>query len=259
MSQSLPHVRNIYSTDSRRVVGLFPQLLGVGGVQEAGRLTAAALDEIAQRRKWDLKLLSLNDEPGTHAVRVSDRAIPLIGFGHSKQGFVWSALGLARGHTSIVLAAHPHLALPAELMKIRDPSLKTIVMSHGIEVWKPLPTLRRLALQRANWVLAPSGDTARKVSEVQLVAKEKVLRLPWPVNQEMLEENGVTVWLDCPFEVVRERVDEVSDRPLARDPGKFRELFESRRSAYAKADYRVEITSDDPAATVASILKLPIF
>jgi len=186
VSQSLPHVRNIYSTDSRRVVGLFPQLLGVGGVQEAGRLTAAALDEIAQRRKWDLKLLSLNDEPGTHAVRVSDRAIPLIGFGHSKQGFVWSALGLARGHTSIVLAAHPHLALPAELMKIRDPSLKTIVMSHGIEVWKPLPTLRRLALQRANWVLAPSGDTARKVSEVQLVAKEKVLRLPWPVNQEML-------------------------------------------------------------------------
>jgi len=80
-----------------------------------------------------------------------------------------------------------------------------------------------------------------------------------PVNQEMLEENGVTVWLDCPFEVVRERVDEVSDRPLARDPGKFRELFESRRSAYAKADYRVEITSDDPAATVASILRLPIF
>jgi shikimate kinase len=78
-------------------------------------------------------------------------------------------------------------------------------------------------------------------------------------NQEMLEENGVTVWLDCPFEVVRERVDGAADRPLARDPGKFRELYESRLSAYARAEYRVEITSDDPAATVAAILKLPIF
>ena len=186
MSQFSPHVRQVSSTDSTRIVGLFPALLGVGGVQEAGRQTAAALDEIARQRKWDLQLLSLNDGPGLHAIRVGGREIPLVGFGRAKKSFVWSALGFGRKNTSIVLAAHPHLALPAELMKIRYPSLKTIVMSHGIEVWRPLPILRRLALRLADWVLAPSSDTARKLSEVQSVPRGKVIRVPWPVNEEML-------------------------------------------------------------------------
>ena len=171
---------------SNRIVGLFTELHGVGGVQEAGRQTTAALDEIARQRKWDLQLLSLNDGPGQHAIRVGEREIPLVGFGRAKKSFVWSALGFARKNTSIVLAAHPHLALPAELMKIRHPSLKTIVMSHGIEVWRPLPIVRRLALGRADCVLAPSSDTERKVSEMQSVPRERVVKVPWPVNEEML-------------------------------------------------------------------------
>jgi len=179
-------VRKISSTHSKRIVGLFPALLGVGGVQEAGRQTAAALNEIARRRRWDLQLLSLNDDPGTRDVRVGDREIPLIGLGRSKQNLVWSALGLARGRTSIVLAAHPHLALPAQLMKVRGTSLKTIVMSHGIEVWKPLPLLRRLSLRQADCLLAPSSDTARKLVEIQSVAKKKIFRLAWPVDEDML-------------------------------------------------------------------------
>jgi shikimate kinase len=76
-------------------------------------------------------------------------------------------------------------------------------------------------------------------------------------NYEMLEENGVTVWLDCPLEVARRRVD--ATRPLARDPERFAELYETRRAAYARADFRVETACDDPAPAVECICKLPIF
>jgi shikimate kinase len=77
-------------------------------------------------------------------------------------------------------------------------------------------------------------------------------------NYNLLEENGVTVWLDCAFETVRERIGEPQNRPLARDPAAFAELFERRRDAYARADFRIDASSD--AATVCSaILKLPIF
>jgi hypothetical protein len=46
---------------------------------------------------------------------------------------------------------------------------------------------------------------------------------------------------------------------LARDPDKFRQLYDDRREGYSKAEYRIEADTDDPAAVVAEILKLPIF
>jgi shikimate kinase len=79
-----------------------------------------------------------------------------------------------------------------------------------------------------------------------------------PANYELLENNGVTVWLDCPLSLIRRRIAESSHRPLARDPKKFELLYCARRESYARADYRVEIAGDDPELAVDSVLQLPI-
>ncbi|HEY6392543.1 MAG TPA: shikimate kinase [Bryobacteraceae bacterium] len=78
-------------------------------------------------------------------------------------------------------------------------------------------------------------------------------------NRDLLEENGISIWLDCPFPTVCRRIEDTSHRPLARDPEKFKALFEDRCAPYSRAEYRIEIDSDDPAEIVAAILKLPIF
>ena len=78
-------------------------------------------------------------------------------------------------------------------------------------------------------------------------------------NQELLIENGITVWLDCPFDRLCARIEGSTHRPLARDPEKFKQLYKDRRAAYEKAEHRIEIQSDHPAAVVAAILKLPVF
>lgn len=80
-----------------------------------------------------------------------------------------------------------------------------------------------------------------------------------PANQKLLEERGVTVWLDCPFPRINARVEGQSHRPLARDPDKFRRLFDDRVEIYCKAEHRIEADTDDPETIVAQILKLPIF
>jgi shikimate kinase len=80
-----------------------------------------------------------------------------------------------------------------------------------------------------------------------------------PNVAELLEENGITIWLDCPFAIVKARVDRAAHRPLARDAEKFKQLYDDRRASYEKADFRIEISGDDPADAVAMILKLPIF
>ncbi len=78
-------------------------------------------------------------------------------------------------------------------------------------------------------------------------------------NYELLENNGVTIWLDCPLEVLERRVARAQHRPLARDLDKFRSLYEARREAYSKADYRIEVSDADATEHVRSIMKLPLF
>jgi shikimate kinase len=75
-----------------------------------------------------------------------------------------------------------------------------------------------------------------------------------PANRELLRDHGTTVWLDCPFETVQRRVAQATTRPLARDPARFAALYAARREAYANADVRVPIESDDAEATVDAIL-----
>jgi len=77
-------------------------------------------------------------------------------------------------------------------------------------------------------------------------------------NREAMLKAGVTVWLDCPFEIVKRRVGMASHRPLARDPERFAQLFEERRPVYALAEVRVAIDCDDPAPAVEAILAHPV-
>ncbi len=76
-------------------------------------------------------------------------------------------------------------------------------------------------------------------------------------NAELIAPNGVTIWLDCPIERIRERIAAQNHRPLARDPAALEELYETRKQAYEKADYRVAVISDDPLAAVREILNIP--
>ena len=80
-----------------------------------------------------------------------------------------------------------------------------------------------------------------------------------PRNRDLLEDRGITIWLDCSLETARERVMRETHRPLARDPERFAQLFHARREAYARADFRIPTDGDDPAAPVEAILALPIF
>jgi shikimate kinase len=76
-------------------------------------------------------------------------------------------------------------------------------------------------------------------------------------NRDLLKQNGVTVWLDCPLEMAARRVAAASHRPLARDPRQFAALYEARRQFYAMADIRIEIDCDDPDKVVEAILSHP--
>lgn len=80
-----------------------------------------------------------------------------------------------------------------------------------------------------------------------------------PPAAALLEDHGVTIWLDCPFEKVRERVAGAANRPLAQNLARFRQLYDARLESYRRADYRVPVETDDCIETVDRILQLPLF
>lgn len=169
------------------IVGLFPDLLPIGGVQMVGRHTAAVLARIAHELGEDSRFLSLNDPDRDNAVLVGNLRFQFRGFGRSKRRFVMEALRLAGRGTRIVVAAHPNLAVPASAMRARARGLRVVVLSHGVEVWKPLSRLRRACLCQAECVLAPSRDTARKLREIQNVPWANIHILHWGLDPSFLE------------------------------------------------------------------------
>jgi glycosyltransferase involved in cell wall biosynthesis len=175
------------------ITGLFPELLGVGGVQEAGRLTALAADDIARRRGWSANFAGLNDPRGPQSFTIAQSTIALEGFSRAisraKTSFILAARRrnrAARGGVHIIIAGHPNLAPIAVYLQRTSPQTRAVVIAHGIEVWRPLPPFRRAAIRRASIVAAPSSDTIRKLIDVQGVPSTRTRLLPWPLNPDFL-------------------------------------------------------------------------
>ena len=78
-------------------------------------------------------------------------------------------------------------------------------------------------------------------------------------NVDILIENGVTVWVDTAWPIVRNRCAGAEHRPLAKDPAKFEQLYHDRREHYAKAEFRVEVNEDNSRKALAALMKLPLF
>lgn len=168
------------------IVGLFPELLGAGGVQRAGRHIAAALAAYARRAGMGHSFLSLNDPAGCHSGAVGERGFLFRGFGRAKARFVSAALHVRLARPRLVVAAHPNLAPVGWMMKRTARDLRMVVVAYGIDVWSRLPAHRRWAVLGADVVLAPSSDTAHRLVTVQRLPERRVGRLPLGLDPEFI-------------------------------------------------------------------------
>ena len=175
----------------RVLIGLFPELDAPGGVQRAGRHLASVMTEFAASRGMECRILSLNGGPELKRLTVAGREIVFTGGERAKGRFLTTAIREARrpipkgkSKIKLVVAGHPNLAPVVRAMRMAAPRLKSIICTHGVEVWEPLARLRRMTLRGATMVLAPSKYTAEHVAAVQGVAAEKIRVLPWGLDPQ---------------------------------------------------------------------------
>jgi phosphatidyl-myo-inositol dimannoside synthase len=166
------------------IVGLFTDVLPAGGVQRASRHVAAVTAKLATDRGMAARFLSLNDPQGLHTVRVGSLEFSASGYAGSKIQFALAALRAAGCKPALVIALHPHLAPITWTMKARGGKFRSIVFTHGVEVWQPLGWPRGAALRRADLVIGPSADTVQHLISEQGILPGKVQRLPWGLDPE---------------------------------------------------------------------------
>jgi shikimate kinase len=77
-------------------------------------------------------------------------------------------------------------------------------------------------------------------------------------NLRLLEEGGVSVWLDPPFSVISERIGALGkeDRPLFQTEAQALELYRQRLPAYRRADLRLAVGPGEAPEEVAARLVL---
>ena len=166
------------------LLGLFSELDTPGGVQRAGRHVAAVMSEFAASHGMECRLLSLNDSPDLHRMTVGTREFVFTGSARSKARFSATAARAARRRAKVVVAGHPFLAPVAQGAKFFARRAKSIVWTHGLEVWEPLSILRRRALRSADLIIAPTNDTANQVASQQEVPRERIRVLPWALDPQ---------------------------------------------------------------------------
>ena len=76
-----------------------------------------------------------------------------------------------------------------------------------------------------------------------------------PQNRAAINSDGVSVWLDVPFERVVARVPADGRRPLAADRTQMERLFALRQAGYANARVRVDARGAHPEAIAERIME----
>jgi shikimate kinase len=75
-------------------------------------------------------------------------------------------------------------------------------------------------------------------------------------NRAAINADGVSVWIDVPFEVLLTRIPADGRRPLANDRLQMAMLFEARRLAYQQARIRLDAARARPEELVDQLLEI---
>ena len=126
------------------VILLTPNLSGADGISTVARLVTRACEEVT--------VLALHE-----ADRSTFDDVDVEGSGGRSSHFVTAAArwAVSADRPATVIVNHLHLAPAALAFAARGASLLTIV--HGVEAWKPLTWLQRVALDRSERIVAVSA------------------------------------------------------------------------------------------------------
>jgi glycosyltransferase involved in cell wall biosynthesis len=155
-----------------KVLFLTLRVFATGGIEKVCRVMGKALYELGLQNGGRVKIFSMY---GAQDRADGNRYFPQLlfrGFGYKRIRFVLSSYREGR-KSGIVLLSHINLLLVGYLIKRSRPSVKLVLLAHGIEVWQPLPAWKKRMLQRCDRILTVSHFTRDKMRSLYDLPEDK--------------------------------------------------------------------------------------
>lgn len=185
-----------------RYLVLTPGMTGADGIAELSRLVVRAISPSGtEPDSAHVDVLSLTDPPGFRAGDQKGPGVRFFGAGGRRFRLVAAAIraGLGGARATEILCLHLHLSPVAQLLAGRS---RLTVFLHGIEAWRPLGRMERLALHRAGIVMANSEHTARRFRETNPDFRDRPVRI---CHLAVRDRDGLSVGPESGERVVRAR------------------------------------------------------
>ena len=94
------------------------------------------------------------------------------GFGKSRVRFIKESIEEAKKSDVIVLS-HYSLVPEGYLIKLFVPKVKLVLIAHGIEIWKPISSLKRKMMRKVDQIVAASNFTRMRMANLNEIPGEK--------------------------------------------------------------------------------------
>ncbi len=173
-----------------KVLFLTLRIFATGGIEKVCRVAGKALYELGLQKGELIKIFSMYG--AAHRADGNKYFPQLIfrGFTHKRIRFVLSSIKEGR-HSKVVLLSHINLLMVGFLIKWTRPSVKLVLLAHGIEVWRPLTSWKKYMLKRCDLILPVSHFTKDRMIELHNLPPEKFAVLNNcldPFSEEPLEK-----------------------------------------------------------------------
>ena len=160
----------------------------VGGIQSFNRSFAKALDEIADKKGWELTVLVLNDDQTKNTVKHFPlRKAKYVAFSRNKFNFVVSAFFHAL-NSSMLFLGHVNFTPMVFLLKIFNLPIQIFLMVYGIDVWEKLPILQRINIKLVNKIISISNYTKQTSISFNSFEESRFLILPCTLDPDYNNE-----------------------------------------------------------------------
>ncbi len=136
-----------------------------GGIEKMCRIIGKAVFELGKEKDRSVSILSMYDKSSDAEENQYFPTEIFHGSGERKFSFVYRAVAEGR-KSRVVVLSHFNLLTVAKLIKKVNPSVKVIMLAHGIEVWNTLPPSKRKSLSLCDEILCVSNFTRDRIISV---------------------------------------------------------------------------------------------
>lgn len=160
-----------------------------------------------------------------------------------KNIFLVGFMGVGKTSVGSVLAQklnYKFIDLDKLIVEQENSSIKNIFSKFGEEYFRELEhkTLETI-INYTNSVIALGGGA-----------------FTFERNRNLIQPNGISIWLECDLDVILSRLSNDISRPLYSNPQQMQELLNSRLSAYRQANFTLNVSNLTIDETVNKIIYL---